>query len=448
VGALAQAARDWADERSTIHLPRTGVTELDALSRALAETTAMVSTQRAELKELNASLEVRVAERTRELAEATASLAQAQKMEAIGRLTGGVAHDFNNLLMAMLGNIDLLARRLTDPKHLRYAEQARAAGERGAKLTAQLLAFSRRQRIEARPMDIAASVEAAADLLGPALGGAHWLSLDLELGLWPAIGDPTQVELVVVNLALNARDATPGGGEVKVSAANTVRETASAAPEGPGAGEFVMLAVADHGEGMAPDVVARVFEPFFTTKAVGKGSGLGLPQVLGLAKQLGGGVEIETAAGAGTTVRVYLPRASAAPASALAEPPAQSGARLAGRRILLVDDNSDVRKATAQMLAELGCEVVEAESGAAALEQLAAHPALDGAVVDFAMPGLNGAETAARMRERRPDLPVVLMTGYADLDELNRGWPGAVMHKPFTLDALADQVSRLVEGSD
>ncbi len=287
-------------------------------------------------------------------------------------------------------------------------------------------------------------MEAAAAILGPALGGAHWMKRDLEFGLWPAIGDATQVELMVVNLVLNARDAMPDGGEVRVSATNIHRDFPSPAPEGPGAGEFVMLSVVDAGDGMSPEVAARVFEPFFTTKEVGKGTGLGLPQVLGLAKQLGGGVELETAQGDGTTVRVYLPRAAAAPRTAEAVADARPTLR-AGLRLLLVDDNADVRVATAQMLGELGCEVVEADGAAAALERLAEDRGIGGAVIDFAMPGLNGGETAAKLRELRPGLPVVLMTGYADLDELARGWTGPVMHKPFTLETLGQEVARLAD---
>ncbi len=435
VERLADTALAWTESRPA-PFP-TGTKEIDALAAALSEAGNKVADQRAELLNLNASLEARVAERTHELADAMESLAQAQKMEAIGRLTGGVAHDFNNLLMAVLGNLDLLSRRLTDPKHVRYLEQARAAGERGAKLTGQLLAFSRRQRLEVKSMDIGEAVEAAAALLRPTIGGAHRLEVSVAPDLWPAFGDPTQVELMVVNLSLNARDAMAGGGIVSISAGNVAVAAGGRRAEGPADGDYVMIAVSDTGEGMTPEVVARVFEPFFTTKPLGKGSGLGLPQVLGLAKQLGGGVEIDTAPDRGTTVRVYLPRAAALDAAPPTAPVAPDSTALKGLKVLLVDDDVGVRTVTAQMLKDLGCRVTTAESGEQALERIREDPDLQAALVDFAMPGLSGGETAAGLRWERADFPVVIMTGYADLEELAETWAGPVMHKPFTMADLA-----------
>ncbi len=443
VERLADAALAWTESPPPAPFP-TGTKEIDALAAALREAGAKVAAQRAELLNLNASLEVRVTERTRELAEAMESLAQAQKMEAIGRLTGGVAHDFNNLLMAVLGNLDLLSRRLTDPKHVRYLEQARAAGERGAKLTGQLLAFSRRQRLEVKAMDIGEAVEAAAALLRPTIGGAHRLEVAVAPGLWPALGDATQVELMVVNLSLNARDAMASGGVVSISASNVTVAAGGRRAEGPAAGDYVMIAVTDTGEGMTPDVMARVFEPFFTTKPLGKGSGLGLPQVLGLAKQLGGGVEIDTAPDQGSTVRVYLPRAEALDAITPSTSVAPDSAALKGLRVLLVDDDVGVRTVAAQMLKDLGCRVTLAESGEQALERMREDPDLQAALVDFAMPGLSGGETAAGLRWERADFPVVIMTGYADLDELAETWAGPVMHKPFSMADLVREMVRAI----
>ena len=433
VEALADGALAWA-EGGPIRSPPSGVREIDALADSLASAASAVAAHQQELETLNASLEARVAERTRELAEATESLVQVQKMEAIGRLTGGVAHDFNNLLMAVLGNLDMLARRVTDPKQARYVAQARAAGERGARLTGQLLAFARRQRLEARPIDVAAAVEAAADLLRSTLGGGHALDCEIEPDTWPAIGDVTQVELMIVNLALNARDAMPDGGRILISAANVRLEQPAPRPESPTPGDYAVITVSDTGEGMSPEIAARAFEPFFTTKPMGKGSGLGLPQVLGLAKQLGGGLEIETAPGVGTTVRVYLPRSAMA---ALVEA-AQGGDLLVlkGLRVLLVDDDADVRTVAGQLLEELGCEVESADCGEAALERARQGAAFQAALIDFAMPGLNGGETARRLRDLEPGLPVVLMSGYADLKDLSEAWTGEVLHKPFTGQAL------------
>lgn len=442
VERLADTALAWTESRPA-PFP-TGTKEIDALAAALSEAGNKVADQRAELLNLNASLEARVTERTRELAEAMESLAQAQKMEAIGRLTGGVAHDFNNLLMAVLGNLDLLSRRLTDPKHVRYLEQARAAGERGAKLTGQLLAFSRRQRLEVKSMDIGEAVEAAAALLRPTIGGAHRLEVSVEPDLWPAFGDATQVELMVVNLSLNARDAMAAGGVVSISASNVTVAAGGRRAEGPADGDYVMIAVADTGEGMTPEVAARVFEPFFTTKPLGKGSGLGLPQVLGLAKQLGGGVEIDTAPDRGTTVRVYLPRAEALDVVAPAAQAAPDSTALKGLKVLLVDDDVGVRTVTAQMLKDLGCRVTMAENGEQALERIREDPDLQAALVDFAMPGLSGGETAAGLRWERAGFPVVIMTGYADLEELAETWAGPVMHKPFTMADLAREMAGVI----
>jgi len=229
-------------------------------------------------------------------------------MEAVGQLSGGIAHDFNNLLQAVIGNIDLARIRSTDPKVLKFLDQALAGAERGAKLTAQLLAFSRRQRLEPTAVDVNALVRGLTEMLRGTIGGAVRVETALSDDVWPAFADPTQLELVMLNLAINARDAMQGGGTITIATRNAVLGPPTR-PEEPQPGEYVALAVADTGTGIAPDVLARVFEPFFTTKEIGKGSGLGLSQVLGLTQQLGGGVRIDSEPGQGTTVSVYLPRA-------------------------------------------------------------------------------------------------------------------------------------------
>jgi signal transduction histidine kinase/ActR/RegA family two-component response regulator len=443
VERLAESAAAWAaGERSGLTPTRTR--EIDALQARLSESASVIHAQRRELLDLNASLEERVTQRTRELAEATESLAQAQKMEAVGRLTGGVAHDFNNLLMAVLGNLDLLARRLVEPGLLRFVDQARSAAERGAALTAQLLAFSRRQRLEPRAIDVGAQVRAAIDLLRPTLGFPHTIETKIAADLWPAMADPTQLDLMTVNLALNARDALPEGGAITISVSNAPAEPARESPEAPPAGDYVVVAIADKGEGMTPEVLARAFEPFFTTKPLGKGSGLGLSQVLGLAKQLGGGVDVETAPGAGSTFRVYLPRAD------VAEPPASEPERetdvavLKDLTLLLVDDDPAVRTVAASMLRDLGCQVTEARDGEEAIAELRRAPdRTAAALIDFAMPGLNGGETAAALRVLRPDLAIVLMSGYADLDALAAAWSGPVLRKPFSRAELARELARV-----
>jgi signal transduction histidine kinase/CheY-like chemotaxis protein len=441
VERLAETAAAWAaGER--MQLAPTRTREIDTLQARLSESASVIHAQRRELLDLNASLEERVTQRTRELAEATESLAQAQKMEAVGRLTGGVAHDFNNLLMAVLGNLDLLARRLTEPGLLHFVDQARAAAERGAALTSQLLAFSRRQRLDPRPIDVGAQVRAAIDLLCPTLGFTHTIETRIAPDLWPAMADPTQLDLMTVNLALNARDAMPAGGVITLSVSNAPAEPARESPEAPPAGDYVVVAVSDQGDGMTPEVLARAFEPFFTTKPLGKGSGLGLSQVLGLAKQLGGGVDVQTTPGRGSTFRVYLPRAE--DVEQLASEPAREPdvALFKDLTLLLVDDDPAVRMVAASMLHDLGCQVTEARDGEEALAKLRRAPNHTVALIDFAMPGLNGGETAAALRAVRPGLPVVLMSGYADLDALADAWSGPVLRKPFSRTELARELAR------
>jgi len=445
VKALAGAARAWG-EGAPVQRRSTGMAETDHLAAAFADAAEAVAGHQVELRQLNASLEARVAERTRALEDATESLVQAQKLEAIGRLTGGVAHDFNNLLMAVSGNLELLSRRVTDLALARYVDRARQAAERGAKLTAQLLAFSRRQRLEAKSTDINAAVEAATDLLSGALGAAV---IDMRLGadLWSAFADPTQLELVIVNLSINAQHAMPEGGVVTIATANAVREAPSGQTGGPPAGEFVVISVSDTGAGMTPEVAARAFEPFFTTKGVGEGSGLGLPQVLGLAKQLGGGVELTTAPGAGCRVDVYLPRAAAGPSSAAsANLDAIDAAAFNGLHVLLVDDDRDVRTVARGLLGDMGCRVTEAPGGQEAIQLVEAGGAFDLVLLDFAMPGMNGGEAAQRLRQISPATPQILMSGFADADTLMKVWSGPLLQKPFSAGQLALQMQAALRG--
>ena len=294
---------------------RTGLAEVDLVAGAMR-------TAGSSIRGFTATLEQRVAERTTDLAQANAKLsneieerrraedqlARVQRMEAVGQLSGGIAHDFNNLLQAVIGNIDLARGRTTDPRAVHYLERALAAADRGGKLTGQLLAFSRKQRLEPAAVDVNALVRGLADMLHTTIGGGITTEIVLTENLWPGFADATQLELIVLNLAINARDAMPGGGTVTITTVNVVLGSPTR-PEEPQAGNYVELSVSDDGTGIAPDVLAKVFEPFFTTKEVGKGSGLGLSQVLGLTQQLGGGVRIDSAPGKGTIVRVYLRQA-------------------------------------------------------------------------------------------------------------------------------------------
>jgi signal transduction histidine kinase/ActR/RegA family two-component response regulator len=411
-----------------------------------------------ECQRLNEQLESRVEERTQELGAANrqllgqiaererveSTLRQMQRLEAVGQLTSGVAHDFNNLLTVVLGNIGFLEKDFaakgingTSSQRLGYM---RTAAERGAKLTDQLLSFSRRQRLEPRALDLNESVIGMRDLLQSTMGGSIHIETKHHCGLWPALVDPTQLELAVLNLAINARDAMQVGGTLKVETRNATLGTPRC-PEDPAAGEFVAVTVSDTGTGMTDDVRAKVFEPFFTTKEVGKGSGLGLSQVLGFAKQSGGGVCIESRVGAGTSVHIYLPRAEAKLA-ARAAAPARNAAAPADRglTVLLIDDDNAVREVTRAILHDHGYRVLEGGSGGAALDLIEREPQIDLLIADFAMPGMNGAELARLAQAKRPTLPVLFVTGFADRTALAGVSEARIVSKPFVDDELAHKV--------
>ena len=401
---------------------------------------ARVRERTTELESTNRQLATQIAERER----VESALRQAQRLEAVGQLTSGVAHDFNNLLTVVLGNVSQMQQGEADARTLRRLAMMREAAERGARLTAQMLAFSRRQKLEARPVDLNETVRSMHDLLHGSLGGSVHLKTVLTDGLWPAMIDPTQIELVILNLAINARDAMQVGGAITVSTGNVTVGKPSR-PEEPEPGQYVMVSVCDNGSGMADEVLAKAFEPFFTTKAVGKGSGLGLSQVFGLAKQSGGGVRIETAVGKGTCVHVFLPRASSAVRAprALSKAPRQASRDVT---VLLVDDDDSVREVTASLLRGLGYGVIEAGSGGAALEVLDGQK-IDVVLLDFAMPGMNGAEVEREIRIRRPHLPVLFATGFVDANALVDADDDRMIRKPFIDDELATKLARAVRNS-
>jgi len=364
---------------------------------------------------------------------AEAALLQSQKLEAVGQLTGGVAHDFNNLLMAISGNLDLALRRADDADVRRYLERAHTAVDRGARLTQQLLAFSRRQRLKVEAVSVNMIVEGALELMSSTLGGSVSVKADLEPKLPLAMADATQVDLILLNLAINARDAMPDGGVITIRTQTKIRKKLARTPEGPGPGRYVKLSVEDEGSGMPPDVLARVFEPFFTTKEIGRGSGLGLPQVLGIVKQLGGGIEIETEAGRGSCFGIFLPAATKN-AAVDEVAPVEAEHLPHGLRILVVDDDVDVLSATASMIEELGCEVLRATSGAAAVEAIRDGLSVDAVLADYAMPGLSGEQTLKRIQALRPDLPSVLMSGF--VEGAGTVTADRLLKKPFSLPDL------------
>lgn len=372
--------------------------------------------------------------------ELEAQLRQAQKMEVLGQLTGGVAHDFNNLLTAITGNLELIEQRLgADERTARLMGAAQRAAQRAAALTEQLLAFARRQHLRPQPIDINAVIRGMSDLLGRTLGPNLGVHTVLAEDLWLALVDPTQLEIAVLNLAINARDAMPRGGSIVVETHNLVSGV-DAMPAELAGRDGVMLAVRDTGTGMSEEVRARAIEPFFTTKEVGRGSGLGLSQVYGVARQSGGTIEIDSAPGVGTTVRLYLPRASGVPMHAEGEDRGRADPTARGR-LLVVDDDTDVREIAVQMLRQAGYRVAEAASGHAALAALARGERCDLLVIDMVMPGLNGLETVRRARERRPALKTLFMTGYADA-AADLAVAGAMIKKPFRLAELEEAVRR------
>lgn len=400
-----------------------------------------IRTTEDKLRTLNDQLEERIVERTAQLAEtnkklqaeiaqrrqAESALVQSQKMEAIGQLTGGLAHDFNNLLTAVIGNLDLIRARAVEPRIARLAESAFRAAERGAKLTAQLLAFSRTQQLATRPTDVNALIVGMRELLNQSLGASVILKTALTRPLVPAMADANQLELAILNLALNGRDAMPEGGTI------TIR-TGLAED-----GSFIKIDVIDSGTGMPPDVVLRAFEPFFTTKPAGKGTGLGLSQVYGIARQLGGDVQISSEVGSGTTVSVLLPVANVGTTDEALRETRPLEARDA-EKILVIDDDGDVRGMVVSFLKGLGYQVAAAESGALGLDILPDFSP-DLVVLDFAMPGANGAEVAVAIREREPDVKILFVSGYADSSVLEAATGNApVLRKPFRPVELATAV--------
>jgi PAS domain S-box-containing protein len=368
-------------------------------------------------------------------------LLQAQRMEAVGQLTGGVAHDFNNLLTVILGNLELLEPRLRDEFAQSLATEAREAAEMGARLTDRLLTFARRQRLEKRSLNLNEFVLGLNELLRRTIGAPIDLSTALAPDLWPTMADPAQVESAVLNLVLNARDAMPDGGRLLIETFNATLDHADVANiPGMAPGDYVVLSVADTGHGMTPEVRARAFEPFFTTKGAGKGSGLGLATLYGFARQSGGNVTIYSEVGKGTTVNLYLPRAGRRTAAdAGAAPPPIAGGR--GETVLVVEDDDRVRRLTALRLKELGYNVLEAAHGAAALGMLGEKPGIKVVFSDLVMPGgISGFDLARQVRQRFPATEVILTSGYsaellnqAELTELDL----KVLRKPYSQAELA-----------
>jgi signal transduction histidine kinase len=387
----------------------------------------------------------RLIEQMAERERAEAALRQAQRVEAVGQLTGGVAHDFNNLLTVLIGNIELIQNAISlDPSLIERLRAMRAAAERGAMLTSHLLAFARRQPLLPRAVDLNSVVAGMQDLLQSALGQKVQMETRLAPGLWQAMVDPTQIELVILNLVINARDAMPNGGVVTIETANCHRN-APTQPEEPVEGDYVVIKVIDVGMGMTTEVQAKAFEPFFTTKPAGTGSGLGLSQVIGTARQSGGDVQIESSPGEGTTILVYLPRAQTRTERLAPGPTDSIEQKTSPAVVLAVDDDDAVRTTTADILRGLGYGVLQAPSGEIALELLDQDGMIDVLLTDVVMTGMSGPELARRARLLRPLLPIVFISGYADPTGTTDDAPlRPLVRKPFRPSDLRRQIESVL----
>ena len=399
-----------------------------------------------ELNDLAAELERRVEERTVEREEAMAQLHEAQKLETLGQLTGGVAHDFNNLLTPITGALDLLKRKYghTDERSERLLSNALQAADRAKTLLQRLLGFARRQTLRTQAVDIGSLLTGMRDLISSSVGPTVDVHLRCEHELPSALIDPNQLELAILNLSVNARDAMPHGGPLTILAEQVAMGPRATPRMKPGL--YVRLSVIDAGCGMDPETLARAVEPFYSTKEFGRGTGLGLSMVHGLAAQLGGGFVLASAEGEGTRADLYLPVTDDQPRMV----PALEGSGVADPlrplSILVVDDEELVRRGTAEMLRHLGHTVVEAEGGAEALIMLAAHPDVDVVVTDYKMPRMDGAELARHVRTSRPDLPILLISGYTGVADPIEGLPR--LDKPFGLAALSNALSGVVDQPD
>ncbi|WP_409567050.1 ATP-binding protein [Pseudomonas sp.] len=411
---------------------------LEARERTSQELEALVVERTSALEAANRELRTQMAERAR----IEETLRQTQKIEAIGQLTGGIAHDFNNLLMVITGGLDMLDRRDDPERRRRLMDGMRQAAQRGSALTRQLLAFSRRQSLAPEPVDLARRISQMRELLDRSLRGDVHVQQEFAPDLWPIEVDPGELELVILNLAVNARDAMPDGGNILLQARNAPDQLVLGRR-----GDFVRLAVIDSGTGIPEDVRNRVFDPFFTTKEIGKGSGLGLAQVYGFARQSGGTVWIDSECGQGTSVVLLLPRATSAP-SPLRDPvTVDEAVRVSAGNVLLVDDDEEVAALVGEMLVHLGYAVTAAASAAAALGALANGRGIDIVFSDVMMPGgMNGLELAREIRARGFEVPVLLTSGYAEAVRLSAEAEGVqILAKPYRLEELAVALQEALE---
>ncbi len=450
---IQRHGKEWDDAHFTVaYSPvhdETAPHDIGGILITAVETTARVAAEEA-LRELNATLEQRVADESARRAATEEALRQAQKMEAVGQLTGGVAHDFNNLLTVIIGGLDTVLRAKPEEtvRIRRAADMALQGAQRAASLTARLLAFSRRQPLAPKPVDLNLLVRDMTELLHRTLGEQVELEGVMAQRLWLAEIDPNQLESAILNLAVNARDAMPEGGKLTIETANTALDESYVARDSEVvAGQYVMISVSDNGVGMPRETLARAFEPFFTTKDVGKGTGLGLSMVYGFAKQSGGHVTIYSEVGLGTTIKLYFPRflgEGVADDAEEALPPPGQGEEV----ILVVEDSDDVRAYSVMVLRELGYNVLEAADATSAMTILGRTPRIDLLFTDVVLPGRSGRVLATAALESRPDLKVLFTTGYSRNAIVHQGRLDAgvnLITKPFTFDQLAARVRDILD---
>jgi signal transduction histidine kinase len=433
----------WVEATVKVVTAVTSIVTAVALWRILPDVLALPS--HAQLAAANAALH-----------ESEARLHQSQKMEAVGQLTGGIAHDINNMLQGIGGSLDMIERRIAQGRSdgiVRYCAVARQAVDSASGLTHRMLAFARRQTLVPSRVEPDALVRGMEDLIRRSVPPMIDVSLSLHDGIWAALCDPNQLESALLNLAINARDAMPDGGALTIATADRTMTAADLTDQDEARpGDYVEITVSDTGSGMAPDVLNRVFEPFFTTKPVGQGTGLGLSQVYGFVRQSGGFVRLDSEPGRGTTVRLYLPRHRGTggdqETAMAAVPAAQAAAAFAGT-VLLVDDEDGVRFMVAEALRDQGCLVIEASDGPSALGIVQSARHIDLLVTDVGLPGLNGRQLADAALQIRPDMPVLMITGYAGkaLDDIALPQGMEVLRKPFPIDVLTARARALMPGA-
>ncbi|MGH8374344.1 MAG: ATP-binding protein, partial [Pseudomonas sp.] len=384
------------------------------------------------------------------------ALRHAQKMEAVGQLTGGIAHDFNNMLTGIIGSLDLMQRYIADGRVAeiaRFTEAAVSSANRAAALTHRLLAFSRRQSLNRKPLNPNELVHSLEDLFRRTKGDHIELKLQLTENIWRVSTDVSQLENALLNLVINARDAMPDGGELQIETANVYLDGSDITTLEPvKAGDYVMIAVSDNGTGMSPSVLAKAFDPFFTTKPIGQGTGLGLSMIYGFAQQSGGHVSLFSLPGRGTSVRLYLPRLhSTEPEKVMSPVIGEAPAAIAGETVMLVEDDAAVRMLVLDLLKELGYRAHEAEDAKGALPVLESDLRVDLLVTDVGLPGMNGRQLAEIARQHRPELKVLFMTGYAEIAAERQGFLEEGMDmvaKPFSIDLLANKIRTMISQPD